>query len=158
MVSYRASEKFSLYISLALVIIGLVGCVATSGRLAIYNQPVLFYGFIELTLVAIFTLLFLSFISDFFPSKVSADSIFYSGLGKEPYMSNDAVYRPGIPVSQAVLLTVSILAFWVLQLPFLNLISYSEVPIYINIAYLLAFILILYYWATEGGRRRKVSK
>jgi len=157
-VSYRASEKLSLYISLALIVIGLAGSVATSDALALYNQPVLFYGFLELTLVAVFTLLFLSFIPGFFPSKVSADSIFYSGLGKEPYISNDQVYRPAIPVSQAILLTLSILVFWALQLPFLNLISFDEVPIYINVAYVLAFVLILYYWLTESGRRQKVSK
>jgi hypothetical protein len=156
-VSYRASEKLSLYISLALIIIGLVGSVVTSGKLTA-TTTVLFYGFLELTLVGIFTLLFLSFIPGLFPSKVSADSIFYSGLGKEPYISNDQVYRPGIPASQAILLTLSILVFWVLQVPFVNLISYGEVPIYINVAYVLAFVLILFYWATEGGRSRKVTK
>jgi len=150
LVSYTSSEKITLYVSSALIIIGLVGSVATSGSLAMFKSTILFFGFAELTLVAIFTLLFLSFVPGLYPRKVRADSIFYSGLGKEPYISDNEVYRPGLPLTHVVVLFAAIIAFFLLQLS--NLIV--AVPLYINAVNVIAFVLILYYAVSDYFRRR----
>ena len=79
MVSYTSSERISLLISSALIVIGLVGSVYAS----LYAHPVMNLAFVELTLVAVITLLFLSFIPGVFPRNIKAESIYYSGLAKE---------------------------------------------------------------------------
>ncbi|MGA2573000.1 MAG: hypothetical protein ABSF36_02180 [Candidatus Methanomethylicaceae archaeon] len=89
--SYTSNERISLLISSAAIIIGLAGSVYATN----IEYLVLDLGFIELAMVGFIAILFLSFVTGAFPSKADVESIFYSGLGKEPYISNDEVYRPG---------------------------------------------------------------
>ncbi len=90
----RTSERFALIIAFASMIVGLVGVMAAS----IYFNFILLFAFVEVTSVSMFFILLLSFIPAFFPDKVKAESVFYSGLAKEPYMSDDQVYRPNVPL------------------------------------------------------------
>lgn len=88
------SQRVSLYIAFSLTVVGLVGVMAAS----IYSDFILLMAFVEMTSVAMFFILILSLIPAYFPDKVHAESIFYSGLAKEPYMSDDQVYRPNVPL------------------------------------------------------------
>ncbi len=88
------SEKVSLIIASALMVVGMGGVVIAS----IYGNFILLLAFVELATVAMFFILFLSLIPFFFPEKVKASSIFYCGLGKEPYISDEDVYQPRVPL------------------------------------------------------------
>ncbi len=88
------SQRLSLHIAFSLMAVGLVGVMAAS----IYSDFILLLAFVEITTVAMFFILILSLIPAYFPDKINAESIFYSGLAKEPYMSNDQVYRPNVPL------------------------------------------------------------
>ena len=102
-------------------------------------------AFVELTLVAIITLLFLSFIPGVFPRNIKAESIYYSGLAKEPYISDEQIYRPKMPTTQVTLLAVSVLVFWALQLiPVIK-----DVPLYVNLIALGAFVLGVGYFLVD---------
>jgi hypothetical protein len=90
----RTSERLALLIAFALMIVGLGGVMVAS----IYFDFILLFTFVELTSVSMFFILLLSFIPAFFPDKVKAESVFYCGLAKEPYMSDDQVYRPNVPL------------------------------------------------------------
>lgn len=91
------SQRLSLYIAFSLMAVGFVGVMAAS----IYSDFILLLAFVEITSVAMFFILILSLIPAYFPDKVNAESIFYSGLAKEPYMSDDQVYRPNVPLLNA---------------------------------------------------------
>jgi len=91
------SQRLSLYIAFSLMAVGFVGVMAAS----IYSDFILLLAFVEITSVAMFFVLILSLIPAYFPDKVNAESIFYSGLAKEPYMSDDQVYRPNVPLLNA---------------------------------------------------------
>ena len=146
MVSYTSSERISLLITLALIVIGLLGSMYAS----MYAHPVMNLAFIELTLVAIIVMLFLSFIPGVFPRNIKAESIYYSGLAKEPYISNEQIYRPKMPTMHVALLAVSVLLFWALQ--FILLIK--DVPLYVNLIALGALVLgVGYYLVDMGGRK-----
>jgi hypothetical protein len=146
--SYTSNERLSLLISSAAIIIGLAGSVYATN----IGYIVLDLGFIELALVGFITILFLSFVTGAFPSKADVESIFYSGLGKEPYISNDEVYRPKIPVMHIAVLTVGIVVFWLLQA--INLIQ--EVPMYIDIATIFILLIAGVYYLID--RPKKGSK
>jgi len=88
------SQRLSLVIAFSLMAVGLIGVMAAS----IYSDFILLMAFVEITSVAMFFILILSLIPAYFPDDVNAESIFYSGLAKEPYMSNDRVYRPNVPL------------------------------------------------------------
>jgi len=148
--SYTSSERISLFISLALVIIGLAGSVYAS----LNSRPILNLAFVELTLVAIITLLFLSFIPGVFPRNIKAGSIYYSGLAKEPYISDEQVYRPKMPTTHVLLLALSTLVFWALQL--ISLIR--AVPLYVNLIALGAFVLGVGYYLMDMGGKREGQK
>lgn len=90
----RTSERLALMIAFVSMIVGLVGVMAAS----VYFDFILLFAFVEVTSVSMFFILLLSFIPAFFPDRVSAESVFYSGLGKAPYMSDDQVYRPNVPL------------------------------------------------------------
>jgi hypothetical protein len=90
----RTSERVSLLIAFALMLVGLGGVMAAS----IYSDFILLFTFVEITSVSMFFILILSFIPAFFPDKVKAESVFYCGLAKEPYMSDAQVYRPNVPL------------------------------------------------------------
>jgi len=146
MVSYTSSERISLLISSAMIVIGLLGSIYAS----MYAHPVMNLAFVELTLVAVITMLFLSFIPGVFPRNIKAESIYYSGLAKEPYISNEQVYRPKMPTMHVTLLAVSVLVFWALQ--FISLIK--AVPLYVNLIALGAFVLgVGYYLVDMGGKK-----
>jgi len=146
--SYSSNEKLSLLISSVAIVLGLAGSIyATSIQYLVLNL-----GFIELALVGFIAILFFSFISGAFPSKLDADAVFYSGLGKEPYISNDEVYRPRTPVRHILALTVGIVAFWLLQL--VSLIQ--AVPAYINIAVIFILLIAGVYFLLD--RTKKGSK
>jgi hypothetical protein len=146
--SYTSNERLSLLISSAAIIIGLAGSVYATN----ISYLVLDLGFIELAMVGFITILFLSFVTGAFPSKADVESIFYSGLGKEPYISNDEVYRPKIPVMHIAVLTVGIVVFWLLQIVSLTL----EVPLYINVATILILLIAGVYYLID--RPKKGSK
>jgi hypothetical protein len=150
-VSYTASEKISLGVSVVLIAIGMVGSVYSS---YILNNEIMLSAFAEIMLVAVFTLLFLSFVVGVFPANVKADSIFYSGLGKEPYISDNEVYQPRMPLAHVALLTGTVVVFLALQItPIL-----TNVPIYIDIAVAAALIVALAYFASERRRQKPVKK
>ena len=151
MVSYTASEKISLGVSVVLIAIGIIGSVYAS---YILDNAIMLSAFAELMLVAVFTLLFLSFIVGVFPAKVKAESIFYSGLGKEPYINDSDVYLPGISTSHVALLTGTVIVFLALQFTPVLL----GVPIYINIAAIGALIVALAYFATDRRRQNRRKK
>ncbi len=88
------SERLALLIAFTSMIVGLVGVMVAS----IYFNFILIFAFVEVTSVSMFFILILSLIPAFFPDKVKAESVFYSGLAKEPYMSDDQVYRPNVPL------------------------------------------------------------
>jgi len=133
MASYTSSERISLLITSALIIIGLLGSIYAS----MYSHPLMNLAFVELTLVAIITMLFLTFIPGVFPRNIKAESIYYSGLAKEPYISDEQIYHPKMPTTQVTLLAVSVLVFWALQLiPVIK-----DVPLYVNLIALGAFVL-----------------
>jgi hypothetical protein len=91
------SQRMSLHIAFSLMAVGFVGVMAAS----IYSDFILLLAFVEITSVAMFFILILSLIPAYFPDKINAESIFYSGLAKEPYMSDDQVYRPNVPLLNA---------------------------------------------------------
>lgn len=150
MVSYTDSEKISLGVSVVLIAIGLGGSIYASS----IASDILVSAFAEIMLVAVFTLLFLSFIFGVFPAKVNAESIFYSGLGKEPYISNEQIYLPVTSISHVALLTGTVIVFLVLQ--FVRIIL--TVPIYINIAVIGALIVGLAYFGTDRSRQKRRQK
>jgi len=88
------SARSSLMIAFSLMVVGLIGVVAAS----IYSDFILLFAFVEVTSVSMFFILILSLIPAYFPDKMNVESIFYCGLGKEPYMSSDRVYRPNVPL------------------------------------------------------------
>lgn len=143
--SYKSNEMLSLLISSAAIIIGLAGSVYATN----INYLVLDLGFIELALVGFITILFLSLVTGAFPSKADVESIFYSGLGKEPYISNDEVYRPKIPVMHIAVLTVGIVVFWLLQA--ISLIQ--EVPLYIDIATIFILLIAGIYYLIDRPKK-----
>lgn len=143
--SYTSNERISLLISSATIIIGLAGSIYATNR----SSLVLDLGFIELALVGFITILFLSFVTGAFPSRADVESIFYSGLGKEPYISNDQVYRPKIPVMHIAVLTVGIVVFWSLQA--VNLIQ--EVPMYIDIATIFILLIAGVYYLIDRPKK-----
>lgn len=145
--SYTSNERISLLISSAAIIIGLAGSVYATN----ISYLVLDLGFVELALVGFITILFLSFVTGAFPSKVDVESIFYSGLGKEPYISNEAVYRPKIPVIHIAVLTVGIVVFWLLQA--VSLIQ--DVPIYVTIATVLILLIADVYYLIDRPKGSK---
>jgi hypothetical protein len=146
MVPYTSSERISLLITLALIIIGLGGSIYAS----MFAHPVMNLAFVELTLVAFIALLFFCFIPGVFPRNIKAESIYYSGLAKEPYIGNEDVYRPKMPTMHVTLLAVSVFLFWVLQ--FLLLIK--GVPLYVNLIALGALVLgVGYYLVDMGGKK-----
>lgn len=89
-----SSQRASLFIAFSLMVVGLLGVMAAS----IYSDFILLMAFVEVTSIAMFFILILSLIPAYFPDRVHAESIFYSGLAKEPYMSDDQVYRPNVPL------------------------------------------------------------
>lgn len=143
--SYISNEKLSLLISSAAIIIGLAGSVYAT----YIKYQVLALGFTELALVGFITILFLSFVTGAFPNKADVESIFYSGLGKEPYISNDEVYRPKIPVMHIAVLTVGIVVFCLLQA--VSLIQY--VPLYITIATILILLIAGVYYLIDNPKK-----
>lgn len=88
------SERMSLIIALALIVIGIGGCLVAS---VMFNF-ILLIAFVEITSVAMFFILLLSFIPAYFPDKAKAGSVFYCGLAKEPYISDSSMYRPNVPI------------------------------------------------------------
>jgi hypothetical protein len=91
------SERASLSIALALIVVGIAGCLGAS----IIQDFILLLAFVEITSVSMFFVLLLSFIPAYFPQKIKAESIFYCGLAKEPYMDDEVVYRPNVPLLNA---------------------------------------------------------
>jgi hypothetical protein len=91
---FITSEKLSLIIASALMVVGMGGVVVAS----VIGDFILLFAFVEITSVAMFFILTLSLIPAFFPDKVKAEAIFYCGLGKEPYISDEEVYRPNVPL------------------------------------------------------------
>lgn len=89
-----SSQRASLFIAFSLMVVGLLGVMAAS----IYSDFILLMAFVEVTSIAMFFILILSLIPAYFPDRVHAESIFYSGLAKEPYMSDEQVYRPNVPL------------------------------------------------------------
>jgi hypothetical protein len=148
--SYISSERISLFVSFALIVIGLAGSVYAS----LFSRPILNLAFIELTLVAMITLMFLSFIPGVFPRNLKAGSIYYSGLAKEPYISDEYVYRPKMPTMHITLLVVSVLAFWALQ--FISLIN--AVPLYVNLIALGTFALGVGYYLVDMAGKKEGQK
>lgn len=65
---------------------------------SILQNFILLLTFVEITSVPMFFVLLLSFIPAYFPDRVKAGSIFYCGLAKEPYMNDESVYIPNIPL------------------------------------------------------------
>jgi len=91
---FVTSESLSLIIASSLIIVGMGGCIVSS----IMGDFILLFAFVEVASVAMFFILTLSMIPAYFPDKVKADSIFYCGLGKEPYVSDEEVYRTNVPL------------------------------------------------------------
>jgi hypothetical protein len=92
----RTSEKIALLVAFALMLVGFGGIIIASANF--YYNFILLFAFVEITSVAMFFILILSFIPAYFPDKVKAESVFYCGLAKEPYMSDDQVYSPNVPL------------------------------------------------------------
>ncbi|MGC8935800.1 MAG: hypothetical protein ACP5KV_00305 [Candidatus Methanomethylicaceae archaeon] len=91
--SPTSSERLSFMIALALIIVGIAGCLVAAAML----DFLLLLMFAEITSISIFFTLTISFIPSCFPKKINAESIFYCGLAKEPYMKDDSIYRPNVP-------------------------------------------------------------
>ncbi|MGQ9760032.1 MAG: hypothetical protein ACUVQ5_05650 [Candidatus Methanomethylicaceae archaeon] len=89
-----SSEIFSLILAASLMIVGMGGCIWAS----ILQDFILLLTFAELTSVSMFFVLIIGLIPSYFPEKTKAGSIFYSGLAKEPYMNDESVYRPSVPL------------------------------------------------------------
>jgi len=90
----KNSERASFIIALALIIVGIAGCLVAS----IIQNFILLLTFVEITSVSMFFVLLLSFIPAYFPDRINAGSVFYCGLAKEPYMNDESVYRPNVPL------------------------------------------------------------
>ncbi|MEM3489735.1 MAG: hypothetical protein QXO75_08820 [Nitrososphaerota archaeon] len=88
------SERISLIIALALIVVGITGCVIAS----MLQNFILLLTFVEITSVPMFFVLLLCLIPAYFPDIVKAGSIFYCGLAKEPYMNDESIYRPNVPL------------------------------------------------------------
>lgn len=81
-------------IVILLIVIGISGCLFAS----IFLEFIILLAFIEITSVAMFFAVLINLIPSYFPDKLKAESIFYCGLAKEPYMKDDCVYRPNVPL------------------------------------------------------------
>lgn len=92
----RTSENIALLVAFALMLVGFGGVIIASA--SFYYNFILLFAFVEIISVAMFFILILSFIPAYFPDKVKAESVFYCGLAKEPYMSDDQVYSPNVPL------------------------------------------------------------
>ncbi|MDI9643728.1 MAG: hypothetical protein QFX35_00730 [Candidatus Verstraetearchaeota archaeon] len=90
----RSSERISLLVSLSFIVIGISGCLIAS----LMSNFILLLTFVEITSVSMFFILLLSFIPAYFPDRIKAGSIFYCGLAKEPYISDESVYRTNVPL------------------------------------------------------------
>ncbi|MDH5806805.1 MAG: hypothetical protein QXW62_05430 [Candidatus Methanomethylicaceae archaeon] len=77
-----------------LIIIGISGCIFAS----IFLEFIILLAFVEITSVAMFYAVLTNLISSHFPDKLKAESIFYCGLAKEPYMKDECVYIPNVPL------------------------------------------------------------
>ena len=94
----RTSENIALLIAFAMMLVGFSGVIIASAYFYYTFSFILLFTFVEIISVAMFFILILSFIPAYFPDKVKAESIFYCGLAKEPYMSDDQVYSPNVPL------------------------------------------------------------
>lgn len=88
------SERVSLFIALAFMIIGIAGCIAAS----VVSSFILLLAFVEIASVSMFFILLYDFIPAYFPDRIKAISLFYCGLAKEPYISDTSIYRPNVPL------------------------------------------------------------
>ncbi|RZN57020.1 MAG: hypothetical protein DSO09_04685 [Candidatus Methanomethylicota archaeon] len=92
--SKKTSEEISFIIAMTFMLIGIFGCIILS---IVLIFPLLLM-FIEITSISLFFMIMLSLIPSSSPDKINTESIFYCGLAKEPYMNNDSLYRPIIPI------------------------------------------------------------
>lgn len=95
--SSMSSEKGFFVVALALMVIGITGCLVASAMF----DFLLLLAFAEMTSVSMFSILILCLIPSYFPRKINAESIFYCGLAKEPYMDDEVIYRPNVPLLNA---------------------------------------------------------
>ncbi len=147
--SIRSTVRMSLLITLLLIAIGLAGSVYST----FLENELYLAAFTELEVVGFFALLFLGLIPGSFPKNVDPEGIFYSGLGKEPYINKDAVYRPKMPSTHFALLIGGIIVFWLFSVVgFIALL-----PWYIYAITAGAFILGIVAFFSERGSAPKRS-
>lgn len=81
-------------VALGVMLFGMFGCFIASAML----NFILLLTFVEIASVAMFFVLILSLVPAYFPERIKVDSVFYCGLGKEPYINDASIYRPNVPL------------------------------------------------------------
>ncbi len=90
----KSPEQVALILAVASLSVGILGCIAAS----VAGDFIVFFAFVEVTSISMFFVLALALISSVYPRKVKPEGVFFCGLGKPPYVYEEEVYQPRLPL------------------------------------------------------------